>query len=241
MKKKFELTDKHKKIAVIVSVIIFIFLTVVIAVFVGRPLVKFASKPELFREWVDSNGIFSRLAFLGMNMLQVVIAIIPGEPFELAAGYAFGKVEGTLLCVLGATLGGVPIFWLVRKLGVKAVEIFFSKEKIESLKFLKSSPKRDILVFIFYLIPGTPKDLLNYFVGLTDMKFWKWLIISLVARFPSIITSTVGGDAVGLKNYTFAIVVFAITLVISGIGIFIYRRICRVHSHDGEDKEKDIN
>lgn len=236
-KKRFELTDKHKKIAVVISIVIFIILTAVIAVFVGRPLVKFASEPELFRAWVDSNGIWSRLAFLGMNMLQVIIAIIPGEPFELAAGYAFGKIEGTILCIFGATLGGIPIFWLVRKLGVKAVEIFFSKEKIESLKFLKSSPKRDGLVFILYLIPGTPKDLLNYFVGLTDMKFWKWLIISLVARFPSIITSTVGGDAVGLKNYTFAAVVFAITLAISGIGILIYRKICKAHNHDGEENQ----
>ena len=231
-KKKFEITDKHKKIIAIISIVIFILLTVVIAVFVGRPLVKFASKPELFRAWVDSHGIWSRLAFLGMNILQVVIAIIPGEPFELAAGYAFGKFEGTILCILGSTLGGIPIFWLVRKFGVKVVEIFFSKDKIESLKFLKSSPKRDILVFILFLIPGTPKDLLNYFVGLTDMKFWKWLIISLVARFPSIITSTVGGDAVGLKNYTFAIIVFVATFAVSGLGIVIYNRICKKHSHE---------
>ncbi|MGN0369233.1 MAG: TVP38/TMEM64 family protein [Butyrivibrio sp.] len=236
MSRSKPLKDIYKKIIVIASIVIFILMTVFVFIYVGKPLIRFVSEPEKFREWVDERGILGRLAFLGMTMLQVIIAIIPGEPMELVAGYAFGMWEGTFLCILGATLGGIPVFLLVKKFGIKAVEVFFSREKIESLKFLKSSPKRDFWIFILFFIPGTPKDLLNYVVGLTDMKLGKWLIISLVARIPSIVTSTIGGDALGVQNYVFAIIVFGGTLVISCIGMLIYRKICKVHDEHAKEK-----
>lgn len=217
----------YKKTVILISLVIIIALSVFVFFFVGKPLLRWISEPEKFREWVDSHGVYGRLAFLGMTMLQVVIAMIPGEPMEMVAGYAFGSIEGTLLCILGATLGGTIVFWLVRRFGTKAVLVFFSQEKIDSLKFLKSSRKRDTWIFILFFIPGTPKDLLNYFVGLTDMKYSKWLVISLVARIPSIVTSTIGGDALGLKNYSFAILVFGITFAVSAVGLIIYNRICK--------------
>lgn len=234
MKAKGEMTDRKKKVIVSAVIAAVILLMAAVTYYVGKPMIKFVSEPERFRAWVDNHGIWGRLAFLGMTMLQVIVAVIPGEPMELVAGYAFGSVEGTALCIIGATLGGIPVFLLVRKFGMKAVEVFFSKEKTDSLKFLKSSPKRDFWIFILFLIPGTPKDLLNYFVGLTDMKMSRWLLISLVARIPSIVTSTIGGDALGMKKYAFAAVVFAVTLAVSGAGILIYRRICR-RQEEGKD------
>ena len=50
-----------------------------------------------------------------------------------------------------------------------------------------------VLTFVLMTIPGTPKDLLTYFVGLTDMKLGTFLLISLVGRLPSVLSSTVGG------------------------------------------------
>ena len=76
-------------------------------------------------------------------------------------------------------------------------------------------------------IPGTPKDLLSYFAGLTDIKMGRWLLITTVARIPSVITSTVGGNAVGEQNYLFAILVFAGTLAVSALGLLIYQRISK--------------
>ena len=195
--------------------------------FVGRPMLQFVSQPELFRDWVDSHGVFGRLAFLGMMMFQVFVAIIPGEPLEIGAGYAFGFWEGTLLCMLGIFLGSAVVFLLVRRFGTHLVEVFFDKEKIRSLKFLQESKKRDLLIFLVMFIPGTPKDLLSYFAGLTDIKLGRWLLITTVARIPSVVTSTVGGNAVGEQNYLFAILVFAGTLAVSALGLWIYHRISR--------------
>lgn len=203
-----------------------------IAWFAGRPMVAFVSDPKRFRYWVASNGIWGRLAFVGMMALQVVVAVIPGEPLEIGAGYAFGAWEGTWLCILGAAVGSAAVFMLVRRYGVRLVERFFSVEKIRQLSFLKDARRRDLLTFILFFIPGTPKDLLSYFIGLTDMSLPRWLAIVCVARIPSVITSTIGGDALGGQNYPFAVAVFVLTLLISTAGLLVYRKICRRHSGD---------
>ena len=225
--KKSKLSDSTKKILGITSVIVFMLLMLAVFYFIGRPLVRYIGDPERFRGWVDSHGLMGRLAFIGVLILQVFFAIIPGEPFEIFAGYAFGIIEGTLLCMLGITLGSILVFLFVRHFGIKAVETFFPREKIDSLKYINNSRKLNTLVFIVFLIPGTPKDLLCYFVGLTRMKLSTWILITTVARIPSIITSTIGGDALGLQNYVFAFIVFAVTFLISGIGLFIYNKMSK--------------
>mgnify|MGYP004506821309 CR=1 FL=1 len=227
--KKRHLTKKQQKRVGIAAIVIAVAATALIIWLAGVPLVKFASEPEKFRQWVDNNGIWSRFAYMGMVILQVVIAVLPGEPFEIAAGYAFGAVEGTILCIAASTLGSVMVFLLVRYFGVPLVEVFFSEEKLQRIKFLKTSPKRDFIFFIIFMIPGTPKDLLCYFAGLTDIKFTLWLLICSLGRLPSIVTSTVGGDALGTSNYWFAAAVFAATLVISLVGLLVYKHICNSH------------
>ena len=174
---------------------------------------------------MDSSGLWGRVAFVGMVVFQLIIAIIPGEPLEMGAGYAFGAVEGTLLCILGCVIGSALVFLFVRRFGVKLVEVFFSREKIRSLRFLQDSRRLNLLTFIVFFIPGTPKDLLSYFIGLTDMKLGTWLLITGVARIPSIVTSTVTGDALGLQNYQFALIAFGATLLLSLGGILVYRRL----------------
>lgn len=162
-----------------------------------------------------------------MVIFQVVIALLPGEPLEIGAGYAFGAVEGTILVVIGITLGSIMVLGLVRKFGVKLVEVFFDIEKIKKLKFLHDEKRLDFVTAVVFFLPGTPKDLLTYAVGLTDIKLSRFLLIVSVARFPSVITSTIGGSALGMANYKFAIIVFALTAVISLAGIAIYNYICR--------------
>ena len=223
------MTEKQKKWIAATSIVVFILLSAAVFWFVGRPLMRFVSEPEKFRSWVSESGIWGKLAFVGMMILQIFIAVIPGEPLEIGAGYAFGTLEGTILCLIGIVIGSALVFGFVRKFGVKAVEVFFSKEKISSLKFFQNTKRLNLLIFIVFFIPGTPKDVLSYIVGLTDMKFTTWLAIAGVARIPSVITSTIGGDALGMGHHRFAIAVFVCTLVISAIGIWIYSRIRKAH------------
>lgn len=219
-------TDKQKKWIAGSGLAVFFLLSALICWFAGRPLIHFAQEPERFRQWVEAQGVWAPLLFTGMIVLQVIVAVIPGEPLEIAAGYAFGALKGSLLCILGTFIGGMLVFLLVRRFGLKAVEIFFPAEKLRRLHFLQNERRLAMWVFLIFFLPGTPKDVMCCFVGLTAMPLRTWALISAVARLPSIITSTVGGNALGMGNYTFAVIVFTATLAISGLGLLLYRAVC---------------
>lgn len=220
-----DLTLRQKRIIGTWAIMLFIVFCGAVSWFIGKPMIQFVSEPEKFRAWVDESGFFGKIAFVGMMIFQVVIAFVPGEPLEIGAGYAFGAIEGTLLSIIGITLGGFIVFFSVRKFGIKLVEIFFSTEKIRSLKFLQKSKKRDAIIFLVFFLPGTPKDLLTYFAGITDIKPLHFLWLTSIARLPSVITSTLGGNALGTEEYVQAIIVFGITLIISAMGWLIYKLI----------------
>lgn len=179
---------------------------------------------EAFRTLLRQYGWTGRLILLGIQCLQVVIALIPGEFVELGAGYAYGAVEGTCICLLGIAISSSIIFLLVKKFGIRLVETLIPREKIRRMHFINSSSKLKRLVFLMFLIPGTPKDALTYFVGLTDMTLGQFLVITLIARIPSVVSSTVSGQLAGDENYLTAGIVYAITGFVSVAGYWIYSR-----------------
>lgn len=219
-----EKTVVRRRVVSLLSILVFIGLFIFLFFAVGRPLIQFAENPEQFRAWLDSFGVWGRVIFLGMTLLQILIGIIPGEPLEIGAGYAFGAWEGFLLCELGILIGSALIWCFSRYLGIKAVEAFYPREKLNELRFLKDSQKLNITAFILFFIPGTPKDMLTYVLGLTPMKLSTCLFITVVARIPSVITSVIGGSALGEQNYWLAVIVFAVTGLISLCGILYYNR-----------------
>lgn len=221
------MTEKQKKIVYFLAILIFLAFMGAVTVVIGRPLIAFAEDPEAFRAWVDASGIWGRVIFVGMVVLQVVVAFIPGEPIELAAGYAFGFVEGSLLTLAGFVLGSWIVFALVRRFGMKLVEVFFPKNKLNEIKFLKNPKKTKVVSFLLMLIPGTPKDMLSYFAGLTNLKTHEWLAIVVIGRLPSLLTSTVTGAAAGEKNYLLSGISLGVTLLITLAGILYYRRLTR--------------
>ncbi len=223
--KNSELTPTQRRFWAGTAFVVFLLFSFAVAWYIGRPMVHLAGDPELFRAWVDERGWRSGIIFIGMVVLQVIIALIPGEPLEIGAGYAFGFWKGTLLCYIGILLGSALVFLLVRRFGRRLVEIFFSKEKIQSLRFLQNSRRRNILLFFIMMVPGTPKDLISYFAGLLNISLPRWLLVVAIARLPSLITSTMGGHAVGEEEYIFAGIVFAATLIISLAGIYTYRKL----------------
>lgn len=230
------MTEKYQKALYLVSIAVFILFCILTGWFVGIPMIRFAENPEMFRQWVDASGIWGRGAFVGMVVLQVIVAFIPGEAVELAAGYAFGALEGTVLSMAGILIGSWIIFVLVRKFGVKMVEVFFSKEKISQIGFLRNGRKTRVLAFILMVIPGTPKDFISYFAGLTKLELGQWLTIVSVARLPSVLTSTLTGAAAGEERYVLALIMFVISGLISACGIWYYRLICKQENEEPQEK-----
>lgn len=131
---------------------------------------------------------------------------------------SYGAIGGLFVIFLGAFLSSFAIFFGVRKFGKSFIYSFVSKEKIDKLENSKlfSDPKKlDMILFILFFIPGTPKDLFVYIGGLLPIKPAKFLIISTFARFPSIISSTIAGSSLVEGNWVMIAVVYGVTFAVA--------------------------
>lgn len=212
---------KYLSAAIFVAAIV---LMIIITVLLAKPVAGLADHPEELREVVRENGFLGVAGFLCLLILQVFAAIVPGGPFEIAAGYAFGLLPGAIICDIGTSVGGLLVFLLTRHFGMSFVELFFKPEEIEKAKFLKTTEKSKTFLFLLFLIPGTPKDILSYLLGLTDLPLKDFLFISLVGRFPAILLSTLSGQALAGKQYGAFIGVFIAILALTAVGSLWYRK-----------------
>ena len=219
---------KKSKASLFLSVISAVFLALtVLGIWLMR---EYLTDPDLVRERIGEHYFLGALALVLISAAQVVVALVPGEVVEIAAGYVFGSWIGSFLCLVGIVLGSSTTILLVRSFGARFVYAFYPKEKIDALPIINDPAKRNLLTFILFVIPGTPKDLFTYAIGLTDMSIPLYIALTTVARFPSVILSTVSGKAVGDQNYTKAILFVVITAAVSGIGLLIYNMLSKRHN-----------
>ena len=177
--------------------------------------------------FIEEIGFGGWLVTLGIQIFQIIIAFLPGEPVELMLGAIWGPWLGTLTCLIGVFIGTLLIFLLSRRLGIGFVKRAAGEKNIGKYKFLGSEKGLEITVFLLFFIPGTPKDVLTYIVPLTPIRPVRYLVISTLARIPSILTSTVLADSILNGRYAMSIAVFAITAVISIAGIFVGKHYVR--------------
>ncbi len=180
------------------------------------------SDTDAIKAWVDENYLLGAVGMMLLCAVQVVIALIPGELLEIASGYAFGGAMGAVICTVGILLGSIVAILLARRFGRGLVESLYPREKIDALPILNNPKKRNAMTFLLFLIPGTPKDLFTYVVGMTEMSIPLYILLTTFARLPSIVMSTIGGGALGNDKLMLAVVVFIIAAVVSTCGYFIY-------------------
>ncbi len=213
---------KRKRIFALISFAVLLCVISFLTYFLIVRFSKIAASGEEFNDFIKGYGTYGAFVAIGIQSLQVLIALIPGEFVEIGMGYAYGWFEATLYSILGVAIGSSLIFLLVKKFGIRFVEIFVSSDKINELKFIRSEEKLKRLTFILFFIPGTPKDLITYFIGLTRISLKDFLAITLFARIPSVVSSTVGGNFIGEKRYVEAVILFVVTAFVSLIGIKLY-------------------
>lgn len=235
MNKEKETKKKRVGAVQVIALIVFITVSVLACFYIYR--VYKNNEMDSFEELVSSFGPWGVLFMGALQVLQVVFAIIPGEPIELLMGALYGTWWGCLICLAGVFVGTLIIFMLVKWLGKGFIDSFSDSEKFKKLKFLQKPAGRDIFIFLLMFIPGTPKDLLTYFAPFTGINMWRFLIISFIARVPSVITSTYVGKSFAGGDYFKSIVTFAIVGIISVCGIIIYNKIIeKKNSHSTEVK-----
>lgn len=184
------------------------------------PQVKdlFARRDQLKR-FVEQQGAYAIAAFICLQVFQVIVAAVPGEIVQVAGGYLFGTFWGAAFLVSGLIVGSLAAFFAARLLGFRLLKIIVSAPKRERLFTLISSSKSELVLFILYLLPGLPKDVLTYVAGLTPVNPWRFLAISTLGRLPALVVSCYIGASLERENYWAVVVVSALSalLILSGM------------------------
>lgn len=214
---------QRRKVALLVAVTaVFIAIAVALTVLLMPVFTKLA-EPDAqarFEAWVGSLGPAGVLVMLGIQVLQIVVAVIPGEVVQVMAGVMYGTWGGLALCLSGSFVASALVFAMVRRLGRDFVIRLFGEDKLDRFSFLNDSSKLETLVFILFLIPGMPKDLLTYLVPLMPIGLGKFMLLSTIARIPGMVASTLVGSSITDANWPLIIGVFAVVIVVGGLSIW---------------------
>lgn len=222
----------HKKNAKILRVLILVLVVVifVVATINFFPVIKDLATTEgkiEFKNKIQNSGFLGMLLLFGLQVAQIFLFIIPGEPIEILAGMCYGGFGGTVFILVSSAIISIAIFFLVRVLGKKFVYAFSDEEKvkkIENSKLFQDPKKVEIIMLVLFLLPGTPKDLLVYIAGLLPIKPWKFIVISTFARIPSIISSTYAGEKILAGNLRVAGLIYIAIIAVVVALIFIFNK-----------------
>jgi uncharacterized membrane protein YdjX (TVP38/TMEM64 family) len=176
--------------------------------------------PNLLKEVILSYGNFSVLVFLLMHVIQVVIFFIPGEFIQIAGGYIFGTFLGSIFSLIGITLGSLIIYSICNSYGKPFVDKLILNKKVKFFKKILNAGSKKSVVFIFYLIPGMPKDALAYICGVSNISFKDFIIYSTLGRIPAIFISSFFGQKIYAWDITTLITIGVFTGILSIVGIF---------------------
>lgn len=234
-------SSKAPKIISICLIVIFLIASVVITIYLW-PFFKDLKDPikqEEFKNWIQSQGFKGFLVFLGMQVLQIVVAFIPGEITEILAGAMYGPIFGTLFCSLGIVIATLIIYGLVALIGKPIVEVFVSKSNEKKWKFLRDSQRVEAIFMFVFLLPTTPKDVLIYFAATCKVKLLRIIIISSIVRIPSIMFSTFLGAFLIEGNGTISLIVLLANIVVTIIGLIFTKPIIRfLQTHFAKSKKE---
>lgn len=206
----------------------FIELGILSGIIVGIPLLLytldlfhiFADKDRLL-SFIEEHRSYAVLIFIGLQVLQVVVAILPGEVTGFVGGIFFGPLWGIIFSTAGLTIGSLIAFNIARLLGRPIVDIVVRQETVKRFDYVMKH-KGLFLAFLLFLIPGFPKDILCYLLGLGHMRQGEFLIVSTSGRLLGTILLTIGGAFFRDERYGAFFTIIGISIGIVLI-VLIYR------------------
>lgn len=204
------------------------------------PLMRFLTNRDELIASVKSWGIFAPLLFVLLQVLQTVVAPIPGQVVGSIGGFIFGP-WGILWTSIGTLLGCYIVFKLSKRFGRPFLEKIFKKSAVDRFDFIINSKSASLILFLIYLLPGFPDDLICYIAGLTTLPVRKLMLILILGRLPVIIVTNYLGAGL-TTNLSGVITISIIAVVLLGIGIWQRERILsflKKHSGHHSDNEKD--
>ena len=217
------------KVRLILLLAVFAVLTITITI-IFWPFIKNLRNPEYienFSNWIQSKGFAGIAVLFGIQVMQVVVAVFPGGPVQVVAGMAYGAIGGLAIIISGVIVSSTIIFILVRKFGQPLLRRFFGEEEINKWKFLQDTKKVARVVFILFLIPGMPKDLLAWLTPLTGLSLPMFVVLCTVARIPAILSSTIMGGSLTEGKWILTISIFLGVATAGFLGMWFRDRITK--------------
>ncbi len=214
--------DKRKRQKLIIYILLitaFLFGMVYAGIRLGPRITELARKPQELADMLNSFGWRGILIFIGFQVLQVVVAAIPGEFVQIAGGYVYGTFAGTVYSLTGIVTGSVLVFAIARLIGYPVVKLFVTPKQLEKFSFMLNNKKSEAAMFILFLIPGIPKDILTYIAGLTPVKPIRFFVIITIGRLPALLGSSYIGHSAQKGNYGIAIAVSTVAVVLFAAGL----------------------
>lgn len=176
-------------------------------------------------QWMRRDGIAGPLICIGIQFLQVVVFAIPGEITQFAAGYVFGAGWGFFYSIIGILLGAAFDFGFAKAVGRPMVERMIGTEKLARIDESLQSRKGHVAIFVLFLLPGTPKDAMSYAAGLSPLGLGRFLALSVPARAPALMASTLFGSQAYDRNFTAMLWIgLAVVLVLASTAYYQWRR-----------------
>ena len=221
----------RSKVSIVTAIAkLLLLLVIVVAIpayiyFFHRDIIQSFSSLDDVENFFDHYRHQSMLIYFGLQILQIVICILPGQTMQFAAGYLFHFWIGFAIALSGAFIGTIIAYYLARILGRDAMHMIFGEEKISEMLGRINSKKGVAIVFLIYLIPGIPKDLCTYAAGLSEMKLKPFLILSMAGRAPGMIGSLLMGQQVNIGGYTSAAIIAGCFVVMFIMGILFRKQV----------------
>ncbi|MCH8945983.1 MAG: TVP38/TMEM64 family protein [Nanoarchaeota archaeon] len=201
-----------KKSLRIGKVVILLIISTLIIILLWPNISSILTDAEKIKEFILQFKIFAPIAYILIVALQIVIAPIPGQPIVFAGGYIFGVILGTLYSMIGVIIGSYPVFYLSRKYGKPFVEKMAGKKFKKYEKKIKE--KGVFLLFLIYLLPLFPDDIVTYIAGLTKIKIKTLMIISFIGRFPGFLILSLAGAGISSNQTVIFIIIAFVSLII---------------------------
>ena len=200
---------------------------------------RFLADRDRIEQLVTAFGSGAPLAFMGVQILQVIIAPVPGEATGFIGGYLFGSLNGFLYSTVALSLGSWINFAIGRFLGKRYVRNWIPDHTLERFDHL-AKRQGVIVMFILFVFPGFPKDYLCLFLGITAIPLKVFLLIASIGRMPGTLMLSLQGAFLFKKNYVVFAVVFAVTVLVAFLTIryhdAIYRWLEKLNGKTGADR-----
>lgn len=193
-------------IAIIIMVIIFF------VVYKFFKMGLFTSR-EALQAYIKSFGAFAPIVFVFIQILQIIIAPIPGNVTGMVGGAIFGVYKGFALSAAGLTIGSVFAYYLAKIYGRKLIYKLTDKEKAEKYENAVNGDTGTLVMFGFFILPFFPDDLLCFLAGLAGIDFTKFIVMVLFGRIPGMYIASVLGNAAVFGIHLKEIIICAVYLI----------------------------